>query len=73
MPTPHYLHVHIPGRGQVTLSLPGGIERALRNGRLPDEAIVWHAPADVWIPLTMHPAVARLQDECDFDYEFLFE
>jgi hypothetical protein len=73
MPTPHYLHVHIPGRGQVTLSLPGGIERALRNGRLPDEAIVWHAPAEVWIPLTMHPEVARLQDECDFDYEFLFE
>lgn len=73
MQTPHYLHVHIPGRGQVTLSLPGGIERALRSGRLPDEAIVWHAPAEVWVPLTLHPEVARIQDEYDLDYEFLFE
>ncbi len=73
MPTPHYLYVHIPGRGQLTLSLPGGFERAFRFGRLPENAEVWHAAAGVWLPMFLHPEIVKLQrsalsDSYDFDF-----
>jgi hypothetical protein len=56
----HYLHVHIPGRGRVTLSLPGGIERAILSGRLPADAQVWHERKECWIPLAHHPVMTQL-------------
>lgn len=56
----HYLHVHIPGRGRVTLSLPGGIERAIISGRLPANAMVWHERKECWISLARHPVVSQL-------------
>lgn len=55
----HYLHVHIPGRGCLTLSLPS-VERALGNGRLPDDAEAWHAGVGLWVTLKCHPAVVNL-------------
>jgi len=75
MPTPHYLIVHIPGRGQLTLSLPDGFERAFRYGRLPDNAEVWHSAAGLWLPILRHPAIVKLRenalsDAYDYDFEF---
>ncbi len=60
MPRSHYLHVRIPGRGRITLSLPRGVERAIVSGRLPADAEVWHSALDIWLPLTRHPGVRRL-------------
>jgi len=60
MASSSYLHVHIPGRGQLTLSLPGGIARALRDGRLPAESEVWDGSASQWLPLDRHPAILPL-------------
>lgn len=75
MPTQQYLYVHIPGRGQLTLSLPGGFERAFRDGRLPESTVVWHSFTGTWLPMALHPEVARLQkvalEETYLDYEFL--
>lgn len=76
MPTPHYLFVHIPGRGQLSLSLPRGFERAFRYGRLPDDSLVWHDAAGVWLPILSHPVVvkmreAALSDAYDYDFDFV--
>ncbi|HEV8123064.1 MAG TPA: hypothetical protein VGP80_02390 [Gemmatimonadales bacterium] len=73
--TPHYLFVHIPGRGQLTLSLPGGFERAFRYDRLPEDALLWHSAAGVWLPILRHPAIVRLREAAlseayDYDFEF---
>jgi hypothetical protein len=56
----HFLHVHLPGRGRVTLSLPGGIERAIIRGQLPADAQVWYDPIRLWISIARHPEVIRL-------------
>jgi hypothetical protein len=56
----HYLHVHIPGRGRLTLSLPDGVARALRDGRLPDDTEAWYPDLKVWVLLTLHPVVREL-------------
>jgi hypothetical protein len=73
--TPHYLFVHIPGRGQITLSLPGGFERAFRYDRLPEDALLWHSAGSVWLPILRHPAIVRLREAAlseayDYDFEF---
>lgn len=75
MPTPHYLIVHVPGRGQLSLSLPGGFERAFRYGRLPDSSLVWHSASEVWLPILAHPAIAKMReaalaDAYDYDFDF---
>ncbi|MEO8295486.1 MAG: hypothetical protein ABI613_08235 [Gemmatimonadota bacterium] len=56
----HYLHVLIPGRGQLTLSFPDGVERALRAGRLSPDALAWFDPEHIWISLSTHPLVVNL-------------
>ncbi|HEV8125557.1 MAG TPA: hypothetical protein VGP80_15010 [Gemmatimonadales bacterium] len=56
-----YVHLRIPGRGRVTLSLPDGVRRALESGRLPATADVWLDPIGAWIPLGQHKMLARLQ------------
>ncbi len=60
MDRPDYLHVHIPGRGCLTLSL-AGIERALLRERIPANAEAWHAGLGLWVTLRCHPAVVRMQ------------
>ena len=75
MPTPHYLIVHVPGRGQLSLSLPEGVERAFRYGRLPDSSLVWHSAGEVWLPILLHPAIARIReaalaDASDYAFDF---
>ena len=56
----HFLHVRIPGRGRLTLSLPGGIARAFLAGRLPETAEAWDDAKVAWVPWRDHPAVAAL-------------
>lgn len=56
-----YVHLRIPGRGRVTLSLPDGVRRALESGRLPATADVWLDPIGAWIPLGQHRLLNRLQ------------
>lgn len=56
-----YVHLRIPGRGRLTLSMPDGVSRALQSGRLPATAHVWLAPIGAWIPLARHQGLARLQ------------
>jgi hypothetical protein len=56
----HYLHVHLPGRGRLTLSLPAGVERAIVSGKLTADAEVWHEQLRLWISVTRHPGMARL-------------
>jgi hypothetical protein len=58
-----YLRIRFPlsprPRG-VTLSIPGGIERALRQNRLPEGAEAFLPEADTWVVLAEHPAVAAV-------------
>jgi hypothetical protein len=56
----HYLHVHLPGRGRVTLSLPSGVERAIISGKLTADAQVWYEQINLWISISRHPGVAAL-------------
>jgi hypothetical protein len=56
----HYLHVHLPGRGRVTLSLPSGVERAIVSGKLTADAQVWHEHLRLWVSVTRHPRMAGL-------------
>ena len=55
-----YLLLHIPGRGRLTLSFPGGVERAIRNGRLPGDTEALLEPEGVWLPLDRHPVFVSL-------------
>ncbi|MEP7325139.1 MAG: hypothetical protein ABI836_04250 [Gemmatimonadota bacterium] len=76
MLTPHYLIVHIPGRGRLTLSVPEGFERAFRFGRISDSALVWDAASEVWLPILVHPVVVILRESAlseAYDYEFEFQ
>lgn len=43
----------------MTLSIPDGLIRALRENRLPAKVEVWHAEREEWVSLAAHPA-ARL-------------
>ncbi len=52
----NYLHVRVSGKNRLTLSLTG-IERAVRNGRLTQDAEAWLDFVDGWVPLDSHPAV----------------
>ena len=58
-----YLRIRFPlaprPRG-VTLSLPGGIERALRQNRLPEGAEAYQPETGTWVVLAEHPAVAAV-------------
>jgi hypothetical protein len=58
-----YLRIRFPlsprPRG-VTLSLPGGIERALRQNRLPEGAEAYLPETETWVVLAEHPAVAAV-------------
>lgn len=56
----HYLHVHLPGRGRVTLSLPSGVERALISGKLTADALAWYEQINLWVSISRHPGLARL-------------
>jgi hypothetical protein len=55
----NYLLLRIPGRGQVTLSLPG-VERGLRNERLPRNSEALQEFEGTWVPLATHPSVSHL-------------
>lgn len=55
-----HLRLRIPGRGELTLSMPDGVLRALRDNRLPPSAEAWHAESNSWVALTTHPAVDDL-------------
>ena len=56
----HYLHVHLPGRGRLTLSVPTGVERAIVSGRLTTDAQVWYEQLNLWVSISRHPEMARL-------------
>ena len=56
----HYLHVHLPGRGRVTLSLPSGVERAILSGKLTADAQVWYEQISLWVSISRHPVLAGL-------------
>ena len=56
----HYLHVHLPGRGRLTLSLPSGVERAIISGKLTADALVWYEQLDLWVSISRHPGMAGL-------------
>lgn len=56
----HYLHVHLPGRGRVTLSLPAGIERAIVSGLLTADAEAWYEQLNLWVSISRHPAMVHL-------------
>jgi hypothetical protein len=43
----------------VTLSIPDGLIRALRENRLPAKVEVWHAELEQWVSLAAHPAARR--------------
>jgi hypothetical protein len=49
----------------VTLSNPGGIERALRQNRLPEGAEAFVPETDTWVMLAEHPAVAAVLSRLD--------
>lgn len=49
----------------VTLSLPGGLDRALKRKRLPGVAEAFLAETETWVMLTEHPAVAALAASSD--------
>ena len=49
-----------PRPGGVTLSIPGGIERALRQNRLPVGAEAFLPEMETWVVLAEHPAVAAV-------------
>jgi hypothetical protein len=44
----------------ITLSIPGGIERALTRNRLPDTAEAFLPESETWVVLAQHPAVAAV-------------
>lgn len=44
----------------VTLSVPDGITRALRQSRLPDTAEGFVPDTGTWVPLEGHPAVVAV-------------
>jgi hypothetical protein len=37
--------------------MPGGLERAVRQGRLPEDAEGYVTDTETWVPLADHPAV----------------
>ena len=43
-----------------TLSVPGGLVRALEQGRLPADAEALVPEFETWVPVSQHPAVALL-------------
>lgn len=53
--------LHAPRPTGVTLSIPGGIERALLKNRLPEGAEAFIPETETWAPLGEHPAVASLR------------
>lgn len=54
-----HLRLRIPGKGELTLSIPDGLIRALRENRLPARVEAWHAEREEWVSLTAHPAARR--------------
>jgi two-component system cell cycle sensor histidine kinase/response regulator CckA len=54
-----HLRLRIPGKGEVTLSIPDGLIRALRENRLPAKVEVWHAELEQWVSLAAHPAARQ--------------
>ena len=56
----HYLHVHLPGRGRLTLSFPAGVERAIIRGRITADAEVWYEQINLWVSIARHPGLAGL-------------
>ena len=59
-----YIRIRFPQSARpagVTLSIPGGIERALRQDRLPGTAEAFLPDTETWVPLAEHPAVAAIQ------------
>jgi hypothetical protein len=56
----HYIHVHLPGRGRLTLSLPSGVERAIISGKLTADAQVWYEQLNLWVSISRHPRMASL-------------
>lgn len=56
----HYLHVHLPGRGRLTLSFPAGMERAIVSGRITADALVWYEQINLWVSIARHPGMAGL-------------
>jgi len=58
-----YLRIRFPRAPRptgVTLSVPGGIERALVNNRLPEGAEAFIPETETWAPLPEHPVVAAI-------------
>ncbi|HEV8123068.1 MAG TPA: hypothetical protein VGP80_02410 [Gemmatimonadales bacterium] len=43
----------------MTLSIPDGLIRALRENRLPAKVEVWHAELEQWVSLAAHPAARQ--------------
>lgn len=56
----HYIHVHLPGRGRVTLSFPAGIERAIVSGLLTADAEAWYEQLNLWVSISRHPAMVHI-------------
>ena len=55
-----YLRIRFPREQRlchVTLSVPGGVERALDHGRIPPGAEAMMREIDTWVPLREHPEV----------------
>jgi hypothetical protein len=58
--TQDHLRIRIPEKGELTLSMPDGVLRALRDQRLPSFAEVWHDKRQQWVSLASHPGVLGL-------------
>ena len=58
-----YIRIRFPREQRfchVTLSLPGGVERALQQGSLTDSAEALLPEIGSWVPLAEHPEVAPI-------------
>jgi hypothetical protein len=58
-----YLRIRYPreqGTSQVTLSVPHGVERAIKQGRVPETAEALVLDLGTWVPLSHHPVVVAL-------------
>lgn len=55
-----HLRIRIPEKGELTLSMPDGVLRALRDKRFPSNAEVWDTARSAWVPLAGHPGIVSL-------------
>lgn len=66
-----YLRIRFPRPRPcgATLSVPGGVARAIRRGGLPGDAEALVPEIESWVPVAQHPAVALLSSAMSWEPE----